>query len=456
MNLSRIYGWLWIATGLLGSCYREADDQFIVTDTVVSPGKETNDRNSEQNRWTYKQMKSNYLWEEFLPDTAALSFAGAPKPFFEKLRYEGDRFSYIEPNTDFETSSLYDRYGLDYASYQTAEGELVHRALLVRKGTQAAKMGLKRGDWFQITENTPTAVGLLKGSVQGGSFRPQERLELPAQMQEEGYVAAVWLDSVYRVDDRRVAYLFYSEFMDASGILNNPYRAELKAAFVKFKQQGATDLIVDLRYNHGGYVSICQYLASLILPDEFLGEVSGYHSYNKRLAAEQYAKTGNAEEVLFFAGANIVGGSNLGLRKAYFIITGQSASASESLINSLSPLIGVVKIGETSTGKGVGSWTIQSREYQWQLQPITFRYYNRDHETVPDSGLTPDLFADETQADVLYELGDSRELLLRTALDEIGGRALRSEPSGGKTELIPLAGQTSRRKTEGYIHLFKP
>jgi hypothetical protein len=455
MNLLRTYGWLCIATGLLGACYREAPDQFISAGTNVSPGKETNDRNADQNRWTYKQMKSAYLWEEFLPDTAALSFDGAPKPFFEKLRYGGDRFSYIELNPDFETYSLYDRYGLDYASYQTAGGELVHRALLVRSETQAAKKGLKRGDWFQVTEHTETAVGLLKGSVQGGNFRPQQRLDLQAQTQEEGYAAAVLLDSVYRVDDRRVAYLFYAEFMDVSGVLNNPYRAELKTAFAKFKQQGATDLIVDLRYNRGGYVSICQYLASLILPDEFLGEVSGYHSYNKRLAAEQYAKTGNAEEVLFFAGANIIGGSNLGLGKTYFIITGQSASASESLINSLSPLIGVVKIGETSTGKGVGSWTIQSREYQWQLQPITFRYYNREHQTVPDSGLTPDLFADETQAGVLYELGDSRELLLRTALNEIGGRELRSESTGEKIELIPAGGPTSRRRrTEGYIHIF--
>lgn len=454
MNGARIYALLLIAGSLLSACYQGASDEFIPEETDVSPEKETNNRNVEQNRWTYRQMKNDYLWEEYLPDTANLSFAGNPKLFFEKLRYEGDRFSWIELNPDFETSALYDRYGLDYIAYQTAGGELVYRALLVRNDAQARKEGLKRGDWFKITETTATGITLVKGSIEGATFRPQQQLVLQPQAQaQKEYAGAVLLDSVYQIEDRKVAYLFYTEFMDVSGILNNPYRAELKAVFAKFKQQGATDLIVDLRYNHGGYVSICQYLGSLILPDEFLGGVSGYHSYNKRLATEQYEKTGNEEEILFFAGANIINGNNLGLDKACFIITRQSASASESLINSLSPYIGTVKIGETSAGKGVGSWTIQSREYEWQLQPITFRYYNREHQTVPDSGLTPDIFADETQAGVLFELGDTRELLLSTALNEIGGRGLRSEQTVEKTELIPVAGNTSsRRKTKGYIH----
>jgi C-terminal processing protease CtpA/Prc len=457
MNLSRrtYYLLLLIAVCLLGGCYEDAADKVISDETVVNSDDDNkgDDRTVGQNLWTYEQMKNDYLWEEYLPDTSALPFSEYPKQFFERLRYKGDRFSWIEPNLDFETASFYDYYGLDYATYQTPAGDLVHRALLVRKEAQARKAGLKRGDWFKITDDTGTrGVTILKGIIEGGTFRPQQQISLQAQTQEE-YTSAVLLDSVYQIDDRRVAYLFYTEFMDVSSILNNPYRAELKAIFAKFKQQEATDLIVDLRYNHGGYVSICQYLGSLILQDEFLGEISGYHSYNKRLAAEQYEKTGNEEEVLFFIGTNIIDGNNLGLSKAYFIITEQSASASESLINSLSPFIDVVTIGETSTGKGVGSWTIQSREYEWQLQPITFRYYNREHETVPDSGLTPNIFVDEAQTGHLYELGDTHELLLSTALNEITSPELRSASVYEKTELIPVASKTShRRKTEGYIH----
>jgi C-terminal processing protease CtpA/Prc len=460
MNASPAYLLLLTAGSLLllpGGCYEKATDKLIPDGTVVIPGQEDGrDKNMEQNRWTYRQMKNDYLWEEHLPDTSALSLSDSPKRFFEKLLYEGDRFSWIERNPDFDTetaSSFYDRYGLDYATYRTAAGELVHRLLLLRNETRAGQAGLKRGDWFKITSHTGKTLTLVKGSLkEGRTFQAQQQIPLQARNADE-YTGAVLLDSVYRIDDRKVAYLFYTEFMDASSLLNNPYRQELKAVFADFKQQGATDLIVDLRYNHGGYVSICRYLGSLILKDEFLGEISGYHSYNKRLAAEQYAQTGNEEDVLFFIGANVIDGNNLGLDKAYFIITGQSASASESLINSLSPFIRTVTIGATSAGKGVGSWTIQGREYEWQLQPITFRYYNRDHETVPDSGLTPDIEVDETQAGALYDLGDTRELLLATALSAIAGPELRAAPVYEKTALTPVADPAShQRKIKGYIY----
>ncbi|MDR1556842.1 MAG: hypothetical protein LBS88_07430 [Tannerellaceae bacterium] len=444
---------LLLIVGSLPACYEGASDKFLPDETIVNTDDEEEDedeRVKEQNRWTYKQMENDYLWEEYLPDTSTLSFSEYPKQFFDNLLYEGDRFSWIEPNTDVETYSLYDQYGLDYATYQTAGGELVHRVLLVRKDTRARKAGLKRGDWFKIADDSGKGITLIKGNMEGEVFYPHQ--PIPLQAETEEYTRSVLLDSVYQIEDRKIAYLFYNEFNDGGSLIYNPYREELKAVFTRFGQQEATDLIVDLRYNPGGYVSICQYLGSLILPDEYLGEISGYHSYNKKRAALQYERTGNEEEILFFLGKNIIDGNNLGLGKAYFIITRHTASASESLINSLSPFVGVVKIGSTSTGKGVGSWTIQSRQYEWQLQPITFRFYNRDHETIPDGGLTPDIFVDETQAGTLYELGDTRELLLSTALDEIMGQRLKSARIGEKTNLRPIDRDISaRRKVKGYI-----
>jgi C-terminal processing protease CtpA/Prc len=452
-----------LAVCFLGSCYKDAPEKYIPDETQVDSNETEDDAVRQQNLWTYNQMKSDYFWEAHLPDTARLSFADYPKTFFSGLLYKEDRFSWIEINSDYDASSLYDRYGLEYEVYDTpATDAPLCRALLVRKNSVAERAGMKRGDWFTLGQESPQGVEVETGRLHNSRFIPDGqtlRLEagrqtrsLEAGDEQEG-TGSVELDTIYRTGGKVVGYVFYNEFMDAGSLIANPYRAELRNIFGRFREEGVTELIVDLRYNPGGYVSICQYLGSLILKDEYLGEVSGYHSFNRKLALEQYDKTGNEEEVLYFPSKNAIAGNNLGVDRAYFIITRRTASASESLINSLSPFIGVTKIGSTSTGKGVGSWTIQSREYEWQLQPITFRYYNSQHESVPDSGLTPDIPVDETQAGELYELGDTREEMLRVALEEITGTNLRGDIRREPIILTPSTRYAApQRKTKGYIH----
>ncbi|MDR1938379.1 MAG: hypothetical protein LBQ73_07765 [Tannerellaceae bacterium] len=452
MNRLHTYLLLLALPCFTGSCYKDASDRFLDEKTeVVSNGEEEeNERVVSQNHWIYDQMKKNYLWEAHLPDTSRLSFSEYPRQFFSRLLYEGDRFSWIEPNSEYSGSSLYDSYGLDYLAYTAPEGETLYRALLVRRDSPAQRAGIKRGDWFQVVRESGSRVELKTGSLDGNRLLPGKTVVMQAGEQPGNAAASIELDTVYRMGGKTIGYLLYNEFMDSESIIGNPYRAELRDAFRYFRQEGISDLIIDLRYNPGGYVSICRYLGSLITPDECLGAIWGYHSFNKNLAAQQYEETGSEEETVHFYGANIMGGNNLGMRKVYFIITRRTASASESLINSLSAFIEVTKIGTASTGKGVGSWTIQSNLYEWQLQPITFRYYNKNHESVPDSGLVPDVPVDESDAATLYELGDVRERLLSAALDEILGGTLRAVRDERKITLVPGGKQPSPGKIKGY------
>ncbi|MDR1257809.1 MAG: hypothetical protein LBK65_00815 [Tannerellaceae bacterium] len=452
MSRHPAYLLLLLVAFLASGCYKDAPERNINNGTTVEPGGDAdkNEKTFKQNRWTFKNMKSDYLWEEHMPDTSVLTLSEYPKNFFEKLIYEGDRFSWIEVNPDYSddyaTHSPYDRYGIDYAAYLTDEGDEIYRLLLMRNRIP----DMKRGDWFKIAGDDGQSLTLTVGSLDNGAFHPSRQVSLQAQSGQ--YTEAVSLDSVYDIDDRKIAYLFYNEFIDGGSIIDNPYRSELKAIFTYFRTQRATDLIIDLRYNSGGHVSICQYLASLMLKDEYLGEISGYHSFNKTQAALQYKQTGSEESVLFFAERGLLGGSNLGLDRVYFIITGRSASASESLINSLSPFLDAVKVGSQSVGKGVGSWSIQDRTYEWKIQPITFRYYNRDHVTVPDNGLTPDIPVSDDHDGELYEIGDIRERFLSVTLNHITGGALRSAPADRMTGATLIDGfAPPRRNIEGYI-----
>ena len=63
-----------------------------------------------------------------------------------------------------------------------------------------------------------------------------------------------------------VGYLAFSSFLNTS-------RDELDAVFRLFSQNNITDLVLDLRYNSGGRVSIAEHLASLIAGNSLAGEL---------------------------------------------------------------------------------------------------------------------------------------------------------------------------------------
>jgi C-terminal processing protease CtpA/Prc len=67
----------------------------------------------------------------------------------------------------------------------------------------------------------------------------------------------VSMTKAYAVDRRRVGYIFFRNFVQ-------PSDAALDEAFTTLKAAGVTELVLDLRYNGGGLVSVAQHLASLI------------------------------------------------------------------------------------------------------------------------------------------------------------------------------------------------
>lgn len=438
---------------LLGGCYKNAENSFIDDNNTTGINDTTKyDRQSIiQNRWTYAQMKEHYLWEEYMPDSVSLQFMTGPTTFFEKLKYERDRFSWIERNSDYRDTSLYNRFGLETTGYLLPTGGKVYRTALVLPHSPAEAAGLRRDDWFIIAESNTHGMNIEIGTIDGYIFQTKKKSVLLAAGQ--GYTDAVSLDTIYRLQGKKIGYLFYNSFQDESNGFAYPHRTELMNIFGNFRNQGITDLIIDLRYNPGGYLSICEILCGLVLPDEYLGELSGYLSYNKKQAAKLMRETGNEEDILYFPTKNRIGDNNVGLRKVYFIITQRTASASESLINSLAPCIGVITIGSVSTGKNVGSYTLKDDRYEWQLQPVTFYYYNRKHNSIPETGIIPDIPVNEEEMGIWYDLGDIREKLLNVALEQITGAQLRSAGNYDKILLTPIGNDgRERRKVEGLIY----
>ena len=81
--------------------------------------------------------------------------------------------------------------------------------------------------------------------------------------------------NLYETDGRKIAYLFFRNFV-------TPSRAALDDAFNALRDVGATELVLDLRYNGGGLVSIAQHLASLIGGTRTEGQTFAEYFHNAR------------------------------------------------------------------------------------------------------------------------------------------------------------------------------
>ena len=112
----------------------------------------------------------------------------------------------------------------------------------------------------------------------------------------------------------------------------------------------------------------------------------------------------------------------------FFLTTKNAASASEMLINGLSPYITTIHIGDKTAGKDVGATEFYdyiarntlNPNHKYVAIPITFKIYNGEGVGDYSDGLTPDIQLPEVLSN-LGVLGEPDEPLLKKALEIISG-----------------------------------
>lgn len=389
------------------------DDIESPVEPVVTPEEPTTSNvYFDNNRWIYAAMNEHYLWRQDLPDSVACDYDTTPADLFKSLLSDKDRFSYILDNPYYSPEQR-NRGGLSYQTYEDGAG---NRAELVLYVTDSglSRGGLKRGDWIKIVSEEPTALTYRRvrlGTDNKFEYIPGDiRLALSDQMKG----STVLLDTIYR---NRTGYLCYTEY-DEIEDLEGPLR--------KFQAAGIENLILDLRYNPGGYVRTCRYLCNSIAPAEAYGDIFQVTRYNDLISKQNKLETGREELIsryltpgmtdLEMEGHEVI---PLNLRRLYVITSRHTASASEATIVCLRPYMEVVIVGETTVGKGVGSYTVYNRNYKYAIQPITMRYYNKNGETVTDEGLTPDVYAADGYSTSKKRIGELDEPLLQTTMSLI-------------------------------------
>ena len=245
--------------------------------------------------------------------------------------------------------------------------------------------------------------------------------------QENPILVAETLD----VNGTKIAYLMYNRFL-------NEFDEELNEAFGKFVADGATELVLDMRYNPGGSVNTSRLLSSMVHSTD-VNKLYLRQRWNSKIQ-EQLSQ---AQLEDYFANTTPGGApiNSLNLSTVYVLATNDSASASELVMNGLAPYVNVVHIGETTSGKNEFSITLvadsgnsfiysPSRENQidpevaWGLQPLVGRNENADGFFDYTAGLSPTIPIEEDLTN-LGILGDVNEPLLARAIQQITGTTTR-------------------------------
>ena len=413
--------------------------------------------NERVNTFVAGYMEAVYLWNaeieipSEIPDTD-------PNDFFDSLVYEGDSFSWLEDQGSSTTTkadaddylpSQYTEsfgYSLYFGSF-SGSSYYFGVVAFTYKGSPAEAAGLERGDcivkvngewitddnYLELLTGTSVTVNIGKLDKETNTiYYDDETVELTA---ESMYLDPVVCDTVLVRDGHTVGYLAYAEY--------DYYSSDrLDEVCEDFLTAGITDLVLDLRFNTGGYTTTMTHLCSLLAPKEVVANNSLLLSneYNADYTA-YIQRQGLEEEMNDYFDSSVT--ANLDLDRVYILTNYLTASASEGTIIGLDPYMEVVKIGETTYGKCYGGSDLYPSMYDedwsdldnWVMYCIMSKFANANGYTDFTDGIDPDV-AVEFEIETV-PLGDEEDTCLSVALEEITGTSS-SLRSGAPTCLFKV------------------
>lgn len=438
MKIKQLLPFLVFASLLFSSCADDMDDvindpEFVeINDFIYRGMNEIYLYKSEQPRLADGYFETEDEYNEFLRSYTT------PENLFENLTVPKDRFSfitddYIELENSF--SGISKTTGVDYILYYLSENsnDLIGQVRYIVPGSNAEETTIKRGDLFtringeQITLNnyqkifSGNSLAYTLVEFDGNSLVESGEVTIATQELTEN---PILIHKVIETDGHKIGYLLYNSFVAE-------FDDELNAVFAEFKGENIDNLILDLRYNGGGRVSSATRLASMIT-GQYTGDVFAKQQWNETY---QSLFLESEPESLFDYFTDEIDNSeainSLNLNQLYAIGTSSTASASELVMNGLSPYIDVIKVGDTTTGKSQASVTLYDSpnfgrtnanpDHTYAIQPLVYESVNANDAVVPYNGLIPDILVTE-DINNLGVLGDPSEPLLAATISAITGR----------------------------------
>lgn len=421
--------------GFFAACHK-GDVPDPVTDNKTQASEIT----KKVNNFIFEAMDYYYLWYDQMPDID-YNYETDSKEYFYKLLYDQeDKWSFITDDIDALLNSFQGiektygwslAFGQFYDSNKNPTGTYFAVVEFVYPNTPAATAGIKRGDIIMainggdITqdnytdllngENLTFTMGeLTNNGISEGSTVTLSALELNLN--------PVVKTSLINYEGKKIGYLFYAQYIDN-------YNDALDTALQSLHNQGAEDIVLDLRYNPGGQISAAQHLCSILAPKDAVDEekiLVTFRWNDKRQKEYEDGQIMDDIQTNFDKQVPL----NLNLSRLYVLTGSGTASASELTITGLEPYMNnnVITVGDTTYGKYTASITLrptaQFPNYDeiknWGLQPIVLRYANAYGVTDFKNGFAPDILVKDDLLDA-YPLGDMNDPLLAATIEDITG-----------------------------------
>jgi C-terminal processing protease CtpA/Prc len=383
-----------------------------------------------------------YYWYKELPNPDPAGFA-SPEAYLEAVRYRplDSSYSYITSKAASDAFFSESQYiGFGFGTSQTGELEL--RVTESYPDGPAAAAGMERGAYL-VSVGGRTVEDLLRTGQLGAALGPSQvgfATEL-AWRAPGGAVRSATLTkrlvtiptvpqaTLLQTGGTRVGYVHLRNFV-------SPSTVALSSAFEQLRSQGATELVLDLRYNGGGLVDVAQHLGSLIGGEALVGKVLVQFTHNDKQASRN-------SSVLFASKPQA-----LAVTRLVVIATRSSASASELVVNGLRPFMDVKVVGDRTYGKPVGQYGFDFCDKV--LYPVAFKGVNALGQGDYFDGIPADCAAPD---DLDRPLADAREASLAEALQVVRSGRCSAQARAAEVQLEALAARVRPLPRDGWREL---
>lgn len=368
--------------------------------------------------WMYETMQQEYLYYQDIPEKKSLNFFNKPSDFLNSMvsskdKKSGSTFSHIDSVfVTTRSTSTTPTFGFEGTMVRAENGSYGIRVLYTQENSPAEEVGLKRGDLIIAANNkkinssdlfyitSPKEAYLFTmGKLNERGFDTLQTVQMPSPRIVEN--KNIYKSDIMEIAGKRVAYIMYNEF-------GNNDTENLKQLFKDIAGQSVDDIILDLRYNPGGYVNIAQLVSTNLAPQEAMGNIFLKMTHNDKI---------NQTDILNFEQSLLANGSPVNYKNLYVITSSNTASASEIVINCLRPYMAgrLIQVGTATFGKNVAQQLYTDEEKAPMLEFWMTNSLLSNAEDFSDyytSGLKPDYEKAENFKGELGELGTAQDSLM--------------------------------------------
>lgn len=332
-----------------------------------------------ENYWLRSWTHELYLWYREVVDRDPAAYASATA-YFDTQKTTAttnsakpkDQFHFTYDTAEWvalSQSGITAGYGVEWAFVSSTIPRVVQVAY-TEPNSPATTAGLTRGarvlaiDGVSIDTTTSSGIATLNAGLSPGTNETHSFLirELNGTQRTVALTAttvtSVPVQSVKTLttSSGAVGYMLFNSHLATSEQL-------LVTAFNQLKQAAVSDLVLDLRYNGGGYLDIASEVAYMIAGSTATsGRTFERTVFNDQYVATLNPVTGGSNNPVPFhqtaRGFSMAAGTtlpSLNLSRVFVITGADTCSASEAIINGLRGVgLTVIQIGATTCGKPYG------------------------------------------------------------------------------------------------------